>query len=762
MSKIVASLFLFLFLFCDLRAQIKLTGRVFEQDSREALIGATVLLDKTNYGTSTNVDGEFELNCESLPVMLKISYLGFRDTLFTVDQQMPLEIALESFPIYGCYVILEESPIMVNLPAPIMQLNGKEIQRGDNVQLHPIFNRTPGLYMHSGALNTNRITLRGIGSRSPFATNKIRAYLDDIPLTNGGGETTLEDIDLSLIKKIQIWKGPTASIYGAGLGGMIHLKTSTRYKEDKNYFSNDFSLASFNRIRNSSIIGITGKKLELNFSYNLIDQESYRENNNYERSVLNTLAKYQINKKQELSFLVNHTSLYAEIPSSLNESDFMENPKRAGGAWGLVNGREDYERSLIGISHAWDIKDIGNYLLSNTSSLAFANKNGEEIRPFNNLEDSSNAFTLRSSFDFNKEKGKVFSDFSVGFEWYLEDYKWKTFESNEGTTGENLSENEEDRIYGNFFAQSYLMLTEKFSLLTGLNLNQTTYKYNDLFSVDGTDDSGNRKFDWVISPRLGLNYAFESEWSLFSSLSHGFSSPSIEETFTPDGAINLDLEPETGWNIEFGSRGKFNSRFSYEIVFFRTLVKNLLVQERISEDQSIGINAGETTHNGIETFMEYELLKRPNRITLFTSYSYADYKFKEFLNEEEDFSGNLLPGSPPHHLHFGLDAETNIGFYGNLNFQYVDAFAMRDDNSLFTDPYKLLNLKIGFYQEMNFLKKANALSANVYFGINNLLDEQYASMILINASSFGGRSPRYYYPGLPINYYGGLKLRYEF
>ena len=80
--------------------------------------------------------------------------------------------------------------------------------------------------MHSGTYSTNRITIRGIGSRSLFSTNKIRAYFNDIPLTTGDGETVLEDIDPAFIERAEILKGPTSSLYGAGLGGTVNLKGS--------------------------------------------------------------------------------------------------------------------------------------------------------------------------------------------------------------------------------------------------------------------------------------------------------------------------------------------------------------------------------------------------------------------------------------------------------------------------------------------------------------------------------------------------------
>ena len=45
---------------------------------------------------------------------------------------------------------------------------------------------------------------------------------------------------------------------------------------------------------------------------------------------------------------------------------------------------------------------------------------------------------------------------------------------------------------------------------------------------------------------------------------------------------------------------------------------------------------------------------------------------------------------------------------------------------------------------------------NISSGINNLFNKKYASGIVINARGIGGRDPRYYYPGLPRNYFISL------
>ena len=57
---------------------------------------------------------------------------------------------------------------------------------------------------------------------------------------------------------------------------------------------------------------------------------------------------------------------------------------------------------------------------------------------------------------------------------------------------------------------------------------------------------------------------------LFGNFSHGFSLPSVEETLLPDGLINPDLKPETGWSYELGSKGAFSkNHFSYEAALYR-------------------------------------------------------------------------------------------------------------------------------------------------------------------------------------------------
>ncbi|HEY0045957.1 MAG TPA: TonB-dependent receptor plug domain-containing protein, partial [Flavobacterium sp.] len=112
---------------------------------------------------------------------------------------------------------------LLNAPASIAILSSADLQGNNLVDISQVINSVPGIYMQTGALNTNRISIRGIGARTPYGTNKIRAFFGSIPLTSGDSETTIEDLNIETIAQAEIIKGPLSSLYGAGLGGAILL-----------------------------------------------------------------------------------------------------------------------------------------------------------------------------------------------------------------------------------------------------------------------------------------------------------------------------------------------------------------------------------------------------------------------------------------------------------------------------------------------------------------------------------------------------------
>ena len=741
-------------------AQFKVTGTVTESGTDKGLVGVTIISKNSLKGTTTDINGQFELELQSAD-SLSISYIGYKPIKIKVAQTSTLSLQLEiDTKQLSAVEITAPKVIELKLPASFMQIPKAHLSRDNETTIAPALNRITGVYMHSGALNTNRITIRGIGNRSLFSTTKIRAYLDDIPLTTGDGETTIEDIDLSLIQKVDVWKGPTASLYGAGLGGMIHYKTREQQDFKPTSISTKVTAGSFGLIRNVSEFNFTNKKNTLNtvLNYNNTSSDGYRDNNEYDRESIKINVKSISSKVGKTTLFGSFTKLKAFIPSSIDRDDYDNNPQKAAFTWDSIKGFEDYNKVISGLSHQFKVTELFNSELRNKTSAFFTNRDAYESTPFNILEEKSRSVGLRTVFEINKpnQNKAQLPVLSVGLETYSEKYDWQTFETNNGIKEAPLSNNEELRKYINLFAKTIFGPTRKATLFTGINFNNTSYYYQDLLKSNGIDKSGDYGFDYILSPHFGFNYQFNSNVALFSTVSHGFSPPSLEETLTPEGTINPDIQVEKGWNYEFGARGAIKSKLIYEISVYTMQIKDLLVARRVNADQFIGINAGETQHNGLELYASYEIIKnRSLYVTPFLSYTYSDYTFKEFIDEENDYSGNRLTGTPPHQLSVGLDFNASRGFYGNINYKYVDAFPMRDDNSIDSDAYQIVRAKIGFHKTL-----LNRLKVDASFGVDNVLNEKYASMILINAGSFGNNPPRYYYPGLPRNYYGALSVSY--
>ncbi|MFY0625136.1 MAG: TonB-dependent receptor [Reichenbachiella sp.] len=636
---------------------------------------------------------------------------------------------------------------LIELPGSVSVITALDMQRANGVQLQPIINAIPGVYMQSGALNTNRITIRGIGARSPFSTNKIKAYLDEIPLSSGEGETTIEDIDFATLGGVEVYRGPISTTFGAGLGGAIHMISKT--PNGKSNMSFESSYGSFGLFRNQLGLQLASSDKSLSLYYQDIHSDGYRDNNEYDRQSITLLGKLFLGNQSTLSSYLNYSKLLAYIPSSLNEEDYENNPTNAASSWGNAEGNEDNSRFRAGVS----LNTTWNDQLESSLTVFMNSGNSNEVRPTflgNTGVDYVNfgfrGNVKRSFFDRNQ------LSVALGTELFLENYTYQEFENINSQNGNLTLDYSQNRNYGNVFLVSEYKPNEHWLVTLGTNLNFSSYKLDDNYNVGGDDLSGEFKFSPVFSPKLSVTRFLSNDIALYALAAHGFSLPTFEETLYPDGEVNTELKPESGFNYELGLKGAmFNNQLLFELALYSMIVNDLIV-DQVVDNVLYGINAGNAHHNGLEMMLDHNIVKNDilewnHRLSL----TLMKYKFDEFVDGENDYSGNEMTGVPNRNLDYKMSVKTAMGHYGNVNWQSVGAMPILDDNSIYTDSYNLVNLKVGFQ------KSIEKVIIDIYAGVNNILDEKYASMIQIN--TFTGR---YYYPGLPVNYFAGAKLVYQF
>src|SRR5690606_25200484 len=495
----------------------------------------------------------------------------------------------------------------------------------------------------------------------------------------------------------------------------------------------------------------------ISLAYNHFRTDGYRQNNAFQRDGLLLTSAVRLGGRGKLDLLVNHIDYTAHIPSSLNRTDLENNPTKADPNWLAAKGHEANKYSLIGLTYTHGFKGS----LRNSTSVFYSYLDHYEPRPFDILNEFTHGFGLRTLFT-----GKLFEgDFVLGGEIQKDEYHWNVledlYESNNGLGslgGEILGMNLEFRRQFNLFGSYGIPLAGKITAQVGLNLNQTVYDFRDLFNTGTGNRSGRRDFSPILSPSFQLQYPFDAG-HLYASASRGFSNPGLEESLNPEGVVNPDISQEKGMSYELGGEFGFLDR---TLVLGATLylmhIKDLLVADRVGDDQYIGRNAGKTRHRGLELEARYDhgLSKRLS-IRPFLAYTLGDHNFVEFHDGDNDYSGNPLTGVPKHRISSGLDVVHT--HFGSLHFthQYVDGIPLNDANTVHSDAYNLFNLSA-----RSTLALSQRLSLKLVGGANNLLDTGYASSVLINAVGFGGNAPRYFYPGNGRNFYASLGFTYMF
>jgi len=636
---------------------------------------------------------------------------------------------------------------LFNIPAPINAITPLQLQIGNSLTTVEALNEVPGVLMQNGTLNTNRLTIRGIGSRTPYATNKIKAYFGEIPLTSGDGETTLEDLENSAIQKVEIVKGPSSSLFGAGLAGVVLFYPRT---VTQNFIQNQTTVASYGTIKDILSAGITVKKLNVYALGAILKSDGYRENNETNRSNILINSIYTFTPKTSLQVLLKGTKMKAYIPSSLDLPTFQQTPEKAAANWQNIEGYEEYTNGQFGIS--LNITTDNNHKISAATFGSF--RDADELRPFNRLMENSNYIGWRAYVQkpINDSRNKFI--ISSGIEFFRERYNWSTFSNS--ATADLLSDNMEKRQYENLFIQMESSFSDKYFISAGVNGNLTRFYYTDEFTENG-DQSGNQAYQPIISPRLGANVVLNKKISVFGNVSHGFSTPTFEETLLPAGEINADIKPETGWNIEIGFRSQIFDRVQFSASYYRIYIKNLLVARRTGEDSYVGVNAGKSLHPGFETEIRWNVtdpLKFPS-LMLTGNATIANYHFSDFTDQEVDYSGNDLPGTSKTTVFALANFNPGKNFSLNLWYRYTGKMAVNDANTDYSDAFGITNL------EAKYFGKINRFKFELKTGVQNILDIKYASMLAVNAPSVAGKPPRYYYPGNPRNYFVSVLIGFE-
>lgn len=634
-------------------------------------------------------------------------------------------------------------PVM-EVPAAVGVVQLKDLNRYSNTALLPALNALPGVRMEERSPGSYRLALRGSSLRAPFGVRNVKIYWNDLPYTDAGGNTYLNSFDFSAIQNIEVIKGPSSSLYGAGTGGTLLLRSSY----DENTIGSSWVAGSFGLLRYNFSAQSKSDEATLRINYAHQESDGYRRQSRMIRDAVHVNGDFQVGEKGLISMTTLYSDLFYETPGGLTGPQVKDDPRQARPAAGPNPGAEEQHAAIFnktfysGISyhHQW------NDRWSNQTGVygSITKFDNPTLRPLDYERRTETGFGGRTNTTYSFLKGRLNfgAEFQHGFS------PIKTYESNQGQAGA-LQHDDEITIDTYFlFAQTEFDLPAKFFLTIGASLNKLDVSFM-RFSENPSVQKA-REFDAIFSPRVALLKKLSDNISAYASFSRGYSPPTIQELYASDGRFNRDLNAEMGNNYEVGFKGDFFGRTVFTQLAVYDFQQHESIVRRTTEDGGeYFVNAGKTNQVGIEMLTSWSPKLTGSFLKNFSgwiSYTYNNYKFKDYEVDGKIFDGNDMTGIAPQVLSLGLDALFPVGVYTNITFSYTDRIPLNDANEYYDSDYSLLGVRAGY------VKTWGKFSIDIFGGVDNALNEEYSLGHELNAVGF-----RFYNPAPTRNYFFGVK-----
>ncbi len=210
---------------------LNIRGTVLDADTREPLAFASVLVEGTDQGTSTDESGNFSLAFTDAPrknILLKISYVGYvpeiisistKQTRYTVtlkpDATTLPEVAVVSATLKE--VSKADSPIPVEIYTPAL------FRKNPSPSIFESLSMVNGVQpqINCNVCNTGDIHINGM--EGPYTM----VLIDGMPIVSSLSTVYgLSGIPNNMVKRIEVVKGPASTLYGSeAVAGLINIIT---------------------------------------------------------------------------------------------------------------------------------------------------------------------------------------------------------------------------------------------------------------------------------------------------------------------------------------------------------------------------------------------------------------------------------------------------------------------------------------------------------------------------------------------------------
>lgn len=645
----------------------------------------------------------------------------------------------------------EQNRVKTFSTATVARMGAGNIDRNNKTSLVNSFNSIAGVRMEERSPASYRINIRGSSLRSPFGVRNVKVYWNDIPVTDAGGNTYFNAFAFNNFSSIEVFKGPAGSMYGAGTGGLLLMKSMDAYNWNPGV-QLDYVTGSYN-LQNILASASFGEKDRRNMvTYAHTQSDGYRYHSSSRKDNASFVSQLKISDKQQITASILYTDLMYETPGGLTKAEFLANPRQSRPAAGGQPSADQAKATifqknfLAGLNQQYD---FGNGFKNSTSIYgSYANIRNPTFRNYERRTEPG--LGARTSFSMERKINDAKLQLVAGGEWQEGFFNTVVSKNRQGNP-DTVQTNDDIRFTAySIFAQADMTIKDEWFITAGASINRSKVRDIRLSKYPVTEQS--RTYKNELSPRLAVLRKIGTNSAVFASIAKGFSPPSIAEVLPSTGVISTFLEAEEGTNYELGTRLSFlRNRLQVEASAFYFKLNNALVVRKDATNADYYVNAGSAKQRGIELSADYTTFFHSAFFDYFvirTAYTYSDFTYGSFIKDTVSYAGKRIPSVPQNTISALADIQTKPGLYLNITYYYGGKIYLDDANAFAADPYHLLGSRIGWK-----LNTKNKWRFTVYTGADNLLDQTYSLGNDINAAG-----NRFYNAAAKRNYYMGVMV----
>ena len=637
----------------------------------------------------------------------------------------------------------------------IKVLTSNNADRYNKSSLVNAFNTIAGARMEERSPGSYRINIRGSSLRSPFGVRNVKIYWNDIPVTDAGGNSYFNQFAFNNFSTIELIKGPSGSLYGAGTGGVLLMHSLENTWKPAIKF--EYVTGSYGLHNILSSVSFGEKNSQSLFTYAHTESDGYRNHTKSKRDNASFVTKFKISDKQEITASALYNNLFYETPGGLNLVEFVANPKLARPSAGGQPSADAAKAAIyqqnftVGINHRYNFTDV--FKNSTTVYGSFVQIKNPTFRNYERRNEPG--FGGRTSFIYEMKINETKIQLIAGAELQKGFFNTQVSKNKNGNADTLQTNDDIEYFTSSIFAQGDISIKENWIITAGASINKSKVDFTRLNKYPVLHQG--RTYKNEISPRLALQRNFKKGNAVFASISRGFSPPTISELLPSTGVISTFLEAEEGINYELGGKlFLIKGKLRLEATGYYFKLNNALVSRKDSSNADYFVNVGDTKQKGIEIsadyFASFSKSAVLENINIKTAYTLSDFRYGKFKKGTADFSDKRLPGVPEYTIAVLADLQFKKGIYFNSTLYYATRMFLDDANTVATDAYHLVGCRSGWKPVIK-----SRLKINLYAGIDNLLNETYSLGNDINAAA-----GRYYNAAPSRNYYIGASLQWNY